>query len=80
MRRCQVTFQRGTVRSFRSGAPGSGFGFIKRRPSDDDSVDLWFHASALPASQRDIVEAGLPVEFVEGERDGRPAAISVRVI
>jgi cold shock CspA family protein len=54
-----VAFQRGVVRSF----VGGGFGFIKRQTSDEDSDDLWFHASALPASQRDIIEAGLAVEY-----------------
>jgi cold shock CspA family protein len=76
----EVTFRRGVVRSYRNGAPGSGFGFIKQSPADSDDADLFFHASACPASQRDVVATGMRVEYVLGERDGRPAAISVRVI
>jgi CspA family cold shock protein len=53
-----------------------GFGFIAR---DDDSTDLFTHCSQIKGAS-DYLKPGQRVEFDEGERNGKPCAVNVRVL
>ncbi|MFC1952311.1 cold-shock protein [Chloroflexota bacterium] len=53
-----------------------GFGFIKT----EDETDIFFHRNALEGVEFNGLSEGQEVEFEKGQgRDGRPAAIKVRL-
>tara|TARA_B100002003_G_scaffold240459_1_gene261031 strand:+ start:198 stop:536 length:339 start_codon:yes stop_codon:yes gene_type:complete len=53
-----------------------GFGFIKT----DGSGDLFFHRNELEGVEFNSLREGQEVEFEKGQgRDGRPAAVKVRL-
>ncbi len=53
-----------------------GFGFIQT----EDKTDLFFHSTALEGVEFDSLSEGQEVEFEKGQgRDGRPAAVKVRL-
>ena len=53
-----------------------GFGFIKT----EDETDLFFHRSELEGVEFNSLSEGQEVEFEKGQgRDGRPAAVKVRL-
>ncbi|MFC1860589.1 cold-shock protein [Chloroflexota bacterium] len=53
-----------------------GFGFIKT----EDDTDLFFHRNALEGVEFNSLSEGQEVEFEKGQgRDGRPAAVKVRL-
>jgi len=53
-----------------------GFGFIKA----EDETDLFFHRNDLEGVEFSSLSAGQEVEFEKGQgRDGRPAAVKVRL-
>ena len=53
-----------------------GFGFIKT----DEGGDLFFHRNELEGVEFNSLSEGQEVEFEKGQgRDGRPAAIKVRL-
>ena len=54
-----------------------GFGFIKA----EDETDLFFHRNDLEGVEFSSLSAGQEVEFEKGQgRDGRPAAVKVRLV
>ncbi len=53
-----------------------GFGFIKT----EDETDLFFHRNDLEGVEFNSLSEGQEVEFEKGQgRDGRPAAVKVRL-
>ena len=53
-----------------------GFGFIKT----EDETDLFFHRNELEGVEFNSLSEGQEVEFEKGQgRDGRPAAVKVRL-
>jgi len=53
-----------------------GFGFIKA----EDETDLFFHRNDLEGVEFSSLSEGQEVEFEKGQgRDGRPAAVKVRL-
>ncbi len=53
-----------------------GFGFIK----PDEGEDLFFHRNELEGVEFNDLREGQEVEFEKGQgRDGRPAAVKVRL-
>jgi len=53
-----------------------GFGFIKT----EDETDLFFHRNDLEGVEFNSLNEGQEVEFEKGQgRDGRPAAVKVRL-
>jgi len=53
-----------------------GFGFIKT----EDETDLFFHRNELEGVEFSSLSEGQEVEFEKGQgRDGRPAAVKVRL-
>ena len=53
-----------------------GFGFIK----GEDEGDLFFHRNAMDGVEFESLREGQEVEFEKGQgRDGRPAAVKVRL-
>jgi len=53
-----------------------GFGFIKT----EDETDLFFHRNELEGVEFNSLSEGQEVEFEKGQgRDGRPAAVRVRL-
>ena len=53
-----------------------GFGFIKT----EEETDLFFHRNSLEGVEFNTLSEGQEVEFEKGEgRDGRPAAVKVRL-
>ncbi len=53
-----------------------GFGFIKT----EDDTDLFFHRNDLDGVEFNSLNEGQEVEFEKGQgRDGRPAAVKVRL-
>ncbi len=53
-----------------------GFGFIKA----EDETDLFFHRNELEGVEFNSLNEGQEVEFEKGQgRDGRPAAVKVRL-
>jgi cold shock CspA family protein len=53
-----------------------GFGFIKT----EDETDLFFHRNDLEKVEFESLSEGQEVEFEKGQgRDGRPAAVKVRL-
>ncbi len=53
-----------------------GFGFIKT----EQEKDLFFHSNSLEGVEFNRLSEGQEVEFEEGQgRDGRPAAVKVRL-
>ena len=56
-----------------------GFGFIKR---DDGAPDVFVHVSGIVGQSSDALPAGARVTFdVEiSQRNGKPAAVNVRVL
>ncbi len=53
-----------------------GFGFIKT----EQEGDLFFHSNDLEGVEFDSLSEGQEVEFEKGQgRDGRPAAVKVRL-
>ena len=53
-----------------------GFGFIKT----GDETDLFFHRNDLEGVEFNSLSEGQEVEFEKGQgRDGRPAAVNVRL-
>jgi CspA family cold shock protein len=53
-----------------------GFGFIKT----EDETDLFFHSSDLEGVEFNSLSEGQEVEFEKSQgRDGRPAAVNVRL-
>jgi len=54
-----------------------GFGFIKT----EDETDLFFHRNELEGVEFNSLSEGQEVEFEKGQgRDGRPAAVRVRLV
>ncbi len=54
-----------------------GFGFIKT----EDETDLFFHRNELEGVEFNSLSEGQQVEFEKGQgRDGRPAAVKVRLV
>ncbi len=54
-----------------------GFGFIKT----EEGTDLFFHSNDVEGVEFNSLQAGQEVEFEKSEgRDGRPAAVKVRLI
>jgi len=54
-----------------------GFGFIKA----EEGGDLFFHRNELEGVEFNSLSEGQEVEFEKGQgRDGRPAAVKVRLI
>ncbi len=54
-----------------------GFGFIKT----EEGGDLFFHRNELEGVEFNSLSEGQEVEFEKGQgRDGRPAAVKVRLI
>jgi cold shock CspA family protein len=67
----------GTIKSF---SPANGYGFVypdDRRHPDDD---LFFHINDCHPAEVSDLNTGQRVEFVIGERNGKPRAISVRLV
>ncbi len=55
-----------------------GFGFIK---AEEGGEDLFFHSNSLEGVEFNNLNQGQEVEFEKGQgRDGRPAAVKVRLI
>jgi CspA family cold shock protein len=54
-----------------------GYGFL--RP-DDGGKDIFVHFSAVVMDGFKTLQAGQPVEYEIGDRDGRPVAVNVVVI
>ncbi|MFC2022123.1 cold-shock protein [Chloroflexota bacterium] len=53
-----------------------GFGFIKT----EEGVDFFFHSNELEGVEFNNLSEGQEVEFEKGQgRDGRPAAVKVRL-
>jgi len=53
-----------------------GFGFIKT----ENRTDLFFHRNSLEGVEFNSLSEGQEVEFEKGQgRDGRPAAVKVRL-
>ncbi|MFC2056853.1 cold-shock protein [Chloroflexota bacterium] len=53
-----------------------GFGFIKT----EEGGDLFFHRNSMDGAEFGFLREGQEVEFEKGQgRDGRPAAIKVRL-
>jgi len=53
-----------------------GFGFIK----GEGEEDLFFHSNSLEGVEFNSLREGQEVEFEKGQgRDGRPAAVKVRL-
>ncbi len=53
-----------------------GFGFIKT----EDETDIFFHRNDLEGVEFNSLSEGQEVEFEKGQgRDGRPAAVKVRL-
>jgi len=53
-----------------------GYGFIKT----EDETDLFFHSNVLEGVEFNSLREGQEVEFEKGQgRDGRPAAVKVRL-
>ncbi|MBU2536039.1 MAG: cold shock domain-containing protein [Chloroflexota bacterium] len=53
-----------------------GYGFIKT----EDGTDLFFHSNVLEGVEFNNLSEGQEVEFEKGQgRDGRPAAVKVRL-
>ena len=53
-----------------------GYGFIKT----DQEEDLFFHSNSLEGVEFNSLSEGQEVEFEKGQgRDGRPAAVKVRL-
>jgi cold shock CspA family protein len=53
-----------------------GFGFIKT----EDETDLFFHRNDIEGVEFNSLSEGQEVEFERGQgRDGRPAAVKVRL-
>ncbi|MBA7480872.1 putative cold shock protein A [subsurface metagenome] len=53
-----------------------GFGFIKT----EDETDLFFHRNDIEGVEFNDLSEGQEVEFEKGQgRDGRPAAVKVRL-
>ena len=54
-----------------------GFGFIK---TTEEETDLFFHRNDLEGVEFNSLSEGQEVEFEKGQgRDGRPAAVKVRL-
>ncbi len=54
-----------------------GFGFIKQEQGED----LFFHRNSLEGVEFNNLSEGQEVEFEKGQgRDGRPAAVKVRLV
>ena len=54
-----------------------GFGFIKT----EEGTNLFFHSNDLEGVEFNSLQAGQEVEFEKSEgREGRPAAVKVRLI
>jgi CspA family cold shock protein len=54
-----------------------GYGFIKT----EEEEDLFFHSTSLEGVEFNSLSEGQEVEFEKGQgRDGRPAAVKVRLI
>ena len=54
-----------------------GFGFIK---TEEQEGDLFFHSTSLEGVEFNSLSEGQEVEFDKGQgRDGRPAAVKVRL-
>jgi len=54
-----------------------GFGFIKQEQGED----LFFHSNSLEGVEFNSLSEGQAVEFEKGQgRDGRPAAVKVRLV
>ena len=54
-----------------------GYGFIKTEQEED----LFFHSTSLEGVEFNSLSEGQEVEFEKGQgRDGRPAAVKVRLI
>ena len=63
---------KGTVRRLMD----RGYGFIK----SEQEEDLFFHSTSLEGVEFNSLSEGQEVEFEKGQgRDGRPAAVNVRL-
>ncbi len=63
---------KGTIKVLRGGS----YGFIK----PEEGEDLFFHQSTLEGVEFSSLSEGQEVEFEKGQgRDGRPAAVKVRL-